>query len=348
MTGFAWGFWFLNKDWWGSPVPPINLLPRALCTAAVEEVLSSLSLICTEGDGATGLTARTRAGRILSGFQATDSTAVTCHVPAVAWRNTAAGRGLGPRLWDVVAWNIFSRDEGSGCSPLGPEHPIPGGLLSTAVRITTCHTNVAVCKQQSHPCFTAWEVSCSKLCGLGLSLVFQEASRAVKSLMIAPQLFAQWLHFCLCCRLAVWINCLKHTEDKTEIHLPATPLFSPDSAETRRNKQPWVHSPEKPRELVFYWNFHSPDIKTLCEVGACRETALLFMWSIKSFTRSLGCSQKIGKNVAETALHMKTRCLLVLKHPARLKSDAKQCELKPGWFSLGRGKEQAGFLHRTS
>lgn len=56
----------------------------------------------------------------------------------------------------------------------------------------------------------------------------------------------------------------------------------------------------------------------------------------------------MGKNVAETALHMKTRCLLVLKHPARLKSDAKQCELKPGWFSLGRGEEQAGFLHRTS
>lgn len=64
--------------------------------AAAEEVLCLLSLICTnDGGGAMGLTARTRTGRISSGFQATDFTAVLCHVSAVPWRNAAARRGLG-------------------------------------------------------------------------------------------------------------------------------------------------------------------------------------------------------------------------------------------------------------
>lgn len=55
----------------------------------------------------------------------------------------------------------------------------------------------------------------------------------------------------------------------------------------------------------------------------------------------------MGKNVAEAALHMKTRCLLVLKHPARLKSDAKDVSSSQAGFSLWRGEEWAGFLHRT-
>lgn len=53
----------------------------------------------------------------------------------------------------------------------------------------------------------------------------------------------------------------------------------------------------------------------------------------------------MGKNVAEVALHMKTRCLLVLKHPARLKSDANDVSSSQDSFSLWRGEEQAGFLH---
>lgn len=61
---------------------------------AVVEVLCLLSLICTKGDGAMGLTARTRTGRILSGFQARDFMTVLHHVSAVSRRNTAAGRGL--------------------------------------------------------------------------------------------------------------------------------------------------------------------------------------------------------------------------------------------------------------
>ena len=77
-------------------VAPINLLSHELCVAAVEEVLCLLSLICTKGDGATGLTARTRMGRISSEFQARDFTAVLCHFSVVPWRNAAAERGLGP------------------------------------------------------------------------------------------------------------------------------------------------------------------------------------------------------------------------------------------------------------
>lgn len=55
----------------------------------------------------------------------------------------------------------------------------------------------------------------------------------------------------------------------------------------------------------------------------------------------------MGKNVAEAALHMKTRCLLELKHPARLKSDANDVSSSQDSFSLRRGEEQTGFLHRT-
>ena len=61
---------------------------------------------------------------------------------------------------------------------------------------------------------------------------------------------------------------------------------------------------------------------------------------MKRFTLSLGCSQKTGKNVSETALLMETRCVLVLKHPARLQSDARQCELEPAWSLLAGGRDR--------
>ena len=122
--------------------------------------------------------------------------------------------------------------------------PNPGEFLSmTAVQMTAHHTDTSVHKQQSQPRFPAWEASCSKLCGLGLSSVFQEAFRPIKSLMITSQLFVQWLCFCLCCRLAacLCINCLKHTRDKTKIHLPAPLLSSPDHTLPRRGE---TSSPE--------------------------------------------------------------------------------------------------------
>lgn len=37
---------------------------------------------------------------------------------------------------------------------------------------------------------------------------------------------------------------------------------------------------------------------------------------------------------------METRCLLVLKHPARLQSDARQCELEPAWSLLAGGRDR--------
>lgn len=138
-----------------------------------------------------------------------------------------------------MARGNFSRDEGSCFLPVGPGHPIPGELLSTmAVQMTAHHTDTGVRKQQSHPCFSAWEASCSKLCGLGLSLVFEEAFRPIKFLMFASQLFLQWLHFCLCCRLAACprVNRLKHSRDKTKIHLPAPLLSFPDHTLPRKGE----------------------------------------------------------------------------------------------------------------
>lgn len=139
----------------------------------------------------------------------------------------------------MVAQDSFSRGEGSCFSPVEPEHPIPGEFLGMrAVQMTAHHADTGVCKQQSHPCSPAWEVSCSKLCGLGLSFVFQDAFRPITSLTIASQLSARWLRFCLCCSLAVCpcLNCLKHTRDKPKFHLPAPLLSSPDHTLPRRGE----------------------------------------------------------------------------------------------------------------
>lgn len=125
-----------------------------------------------------------------------------------------------------MARDNFSRAEGSCSSTVRLRRPVLREFLSMiAVQITAGRTNTGVREQQSHLCFPAWEACCSKLCGLGLSLVFQEAFRAIKPLVITPQLFAPWLRFCLCCRRAacLCINCLEHTWDTTKMHLPRSP-----------------------------------------------------------------------------------------------------------------------------
>lgn len=56
--------------------------------------------------------------------------------------------------------------------------------------------------------------------------------------------------------------------------------------------------------------------------------------------KRLGAHKRRGKNVSETALLMETRCLLVLKHSARLQSDARRCELEPAWSLLAGGRDR--------
>lgn len=188
--------------------------------AAAEEVLCLLSLICTKGEGATGLTARMQ-------MQGGDLVWVSGHgfhsSPLSALSNDLGKCSHRERSWSVLircgGLRQLLQDEGSCFSPVGPGHPIPGEFLRIAVQMSAHHTDTSVCKQQSHPCFPAWDASCSKLCCFGLSLVLQEAFRPIKSLRIIFQLFAPWLWVCLCCLPAacLYINCLKHTQHKIQL-----------------------------------------------------------------------------------------------------------------------------------
>lgn len=169
---------------------------------AAEEVLY---FICTKGDSARGLTARTWMGRIPSAFWISgQSFAVS--------QQCLAGRHGEVSVSPCETWDSFSRDlkELFLTALVGPGHLLSGEFLSMASDCPVHDTNSP--KQQSHLCFPAWEASCSTLCGLSLSLVFQEAFRPIKSLMIAPSsLHSGFTSAFVADKMCLCINCLKHS-----------------------------------------------------------------------------------------------------------------------------------------